>query len=131
MKKSSPHRISTEITSEKIKIVNDIDLNSLFNLNYNFDLLKGIIETLLKNQEAIQKQLDEVYSSNFDKNKEMENIEKQIKYIKDIYIDKGTFMKLESEVDKIKEHLNKSDKRIDECKIYLITYIFIYSVQKN
>ena len=131
MKKSSPHRISTEITSEKIKIVNDIDLNSLFNLNYNFDLLKGIIETLLKNQEAIQKQLDEVYSSNFDKNKEMENIEKQIKYIKDIYIDKGTFMKLESEVDKIKEHLNKTDKRIDECKIYLITYIFIYSVQKN
>ena len=128
MKKSSPHRISTEITSEKIKIVNDIDLNSLFNLNYNFDLLKGIIETLLKNQEAIQKQLDEVYSSNFDKNKEMENIEKQIKYIKDIYIDKGTFMKLESEVDKIKEHLNKTDKRIDECKIYLITYIFIYSI---
>ena len=128
MKKSSPHRISTEITSEKIKIVNDIDLNSLFNLNYNFDLLKGIIETLLKNQEAIQKQLDEVYSSNFDKNKEMENIEKQIKYIKDIYIDKGTFMKLESEVDKIKEHLNKTDKRIDECKLYLITYNFIYSV---
>ena len=128
MKKSSPHRISTEITSEKIKIVNDIDLNSLFNLNYNFDLLKGIIETLLKNQEAIQKQLDEVYSSNFDKNKEMENVEKQIKYIKDLYIDKGTFMKLESEVDKIKEHLNKTDKRIDECKIYLITYIFIYSV---
>jgi uncharacterized protein YjcR len=128
MKKSSPHRISTEITSEKIKIVNDIDLNSLFNLNYNFDLLKGIIETLLKNQEAIQKQLDEVYSSNFDKNKEMENVEKQIKYIKDIYIDKGTFMKLESEVDKIKEHLNKTDKRIDECKIYLITYIFIYSI---
>ena len=128
MKKSSPHRISTEITSEKIKIVNDIDLNSLFNLNYNFDLLKGIIETLLKNQEAIQKQLDEVYFSNFDKNKEMENIEKQIKYIKDLYIDKGTFMKLESEVDKIKEHLNKTDKRIDECKIYLITYIFIYSV---
>jgi uncharacterized protein YjcR len=128
MKKSSPHRISTEITSEKIKIVNDIDLNSLFNLNYNFDLLKGIIETLLKNQEAIQKQLDEVYSSNFDKNKEMENVEKQIKYIKDLYIDKGTFIKLESEVDKIKERLNKTDKRIDECKIYLITYIFIYSI---
>lgn len=125
---NSPHRISTELTSEKIKIINDIDLNSLFNLNYNFDLLKGIIETLLKNQEAIQKQLDEVYSSNYDKNKEMENIEKQIKYIKDLYIDKGTFMKMESEVDKIKERLNNVDKRIDECKLYLITYIFIYSI---
>ena len=56
MKKTSPHRISTEVTSEKIKIVTDIDLNALFNLNYNFDLLKGIIETLLKNQGALQKQ---------------------------------------------------------------------------
>lgn len=37
------NRISSEITQEKIKIMNDIDLNALFNLNYNFDLLKGII----------------------------------------------------------------------------------------
>ena len=116
MKKSSPHRISTELTSEKIKIVNDIDLNALFNLNYNFDLLKGIIETLLKNQEAIQRQLDDVYSSNYDKDKVIEKIEKDIKLVKEIYIDRATFKNLESEVDQIKEHLKQTDKKIEERK---------------
>jgi len=61
MKNNSPHRISTEVTTEKIKIMNDIDLNALFNLNYNFDLLKGIIEQLLKNQNALQNQIDELF----------------------------------------------------------------------
>ena len=37
---------------------NNADLNELFNFSYNFDLLKGIIETLLKNQNNLQKQLD-------------------------------------------------------------------------
>ena len=115
--KSSPHRISTELTSEKIKIVNDIDLNALFNLNYNFDLLKGIIETLLKNQEAIQKQLDEVYSCNYDKDKVIENLEKEIKLVKEVYIDRSTFKNLESEVVQIKDHLKQTDKKIEECKL--------------
>ena len=37
---------------------NNADLNELFNFSYNFDLLKGIIETLLKNQQNLQKQVD-------------------------------------------------------------------------
>ena len=37
---------------------NNADLNELFNFSYNFDLLKGIIETLLKNQNNLQRQLD-------------------------------------------------------------------------
>ena len=116
MKKTSPHRISTEITSEKIKTVSDIDLNALFNLNYNFDLLKGIIETLLKNQEAIQKQLDEVYSSNIDKDKSIEDMEKQMKSLKEVCIDRDQFKNLENEVDQIKEHLKQIDKKIEESK---------------
>ena len=119
MKKSSPHRISTELTSEKIKIINDIDLNALFNLNYNFDLLKGIIETLLKNQEAIQKQLDDIYSSNYDKDKAIENLEKEIKIVKEVCIDRGTFKNLETEVEQLKEHLKQTDKKIEECNIYI------------
>ena len=42
-KKKSSNRLSTEMTSEKIKIIKDIDLNSIFKLNYNFDVLKGLI----------------------------------------------------------------------------------------
>ena len=121
--KKSPHRISTEITSEKIKIVNDIDLNSLFKLNFNFDLLKGIIETLLKNQEAIQKQLDEIYSSNYEKDKQIENLENKIKLVKESCVDRVKFNNLEHEVDQIKVHLKQTDKKIEECKIF---FNFIY-----
>jgi len=122
--KKSPHRISTEVTSDKIKIVNDIDLNALFNLNYNFDLLKGIIETLLKNQGAIQNQLDEMYTSNEDKDKLIENMQNEIKFLKENTVKKIDFEKLESEVSDIKQHLKKSDKNIEECKF--ITFIIHY-----
>ena len=122
--KKSPHRISTEVTSDKIKMVSDIDLNALFNLNYNFDLLKGIIETLLKNQGAIQKQLDEMYTSNDDKDKLIENMQNEIKSLKETTVKKIDFEKLESEISDIKVHLKKSDRNIEECKF--ITFIIHY-----
>ena len=124
--KKSPHRISTEVTSEKIKIVNDIDLNALFNLNYNFDLLKGIIETLLKNQGALQKQLDELYSSNEDKDKTIQNIESEIKLLQETTVNINDFKELKIEVEKINNHVKQNDKKIEECN-----FIFYNSVKNN
>ena len=114
--KKSPHRISTEVTSDKIKLVNDIDLNSLFNLNYNFDLLKGIIETLLQNQGAIQRQLDDIFTSNEEKDKIIEKMEEDIK---DIKVNSTDFKNMENEVKRIKDHLKHDDKKIEECKFIL------------
>ena len=126
MKKTSPHRISTEVTSEKIKIVTDIDLNALFNLNYNFDLLKGIIETLLKNQGALQKQLDELYSSNEEKDNAIQNLEKEIKILKDTTVSRDNFKALSSVVDQINNYLKQNDKKIDECNLIIIyNYIIL------
>ena len=126
MKKSSPHRISTEVTSEKIKIVNDIDLNALFNLNYNFDLLKGIIETLLKNQGALQKQLDELYSSNEDKDKIIQDLEADIKSLKETKLYINEFNELKPEIEKMNNHLKQNDKKIEECN-----FIFYNSVKNK
>ena len=117
--KKSPHRISTEVTSDKIKLVNDIDLNALFNLNYNFDLLKGIIETLLQNQGALQRQLDDMYASNEEKDKTIEKMEEDIKLLKDAKVNRTEFKKLTTEVENIQNHLKQDDKRIDECKFIL------------
>ena len=130
MKKTSPHRISTEATSDKIKLVNDIDLNALFNLNYNFDLLKGIIETLLKNQGSLQRQLDELYSSNDDKDKLINKMENEIKILKEIKVNTADYRNLESEVEKIQNHFKQIDKKIDGCKfiIFIMQYIIIFIV---
>ena len=116
MKNNSPHRISTEITTEKIKIMNDIDLNALFNLNYNFDLLKGIIEQLLKNQNALQNQIDDLYGVNSDKDKRIEILEKEVQNLKETYITKENLKPIETDLKAIKDHLKKHDTQIDESK---------------
>ena len=116
MKNNSPHRISTEITTEKIKIMNDIDLNALFNLNYNFDLLKGIIEQLLKNQNALQNQIDDLYGVNSDKDKRIEILEKEVRHLKETYITKENLKPIETDLKAIKDHLKKHDTQIDESK---------------
>ena len=125
---TSPHRISTEITSEKIKIMNDIDLNALFNLNYNFDLLKGIIEQLLKNQNALQNQIDELFGNNGDKDKRIETLEKEVKHLKETYVNKSQLKLIETDLKEIKERLKKHDIQIQESKKYLLLlYIYKYS----
>ena len=125
---TSPHRISTEITSEKIKIMNDIDLNALFNLNYNFDLLKGIIEQLLKNQNALQNQIDELFGNNGDKDKRIETLEKEVKHLKETYVNKSQLKLIETDLKEIKERLKKHDIQIQESKKFLLLlYIYKYS----
>lgn len=113
---NSPYRISTELTSEKIKIINDIDLNSLFNLNYNFDVLKGIIEHLLTNQQKLQNQIDEIFVKDCDRDKEILNLLKDTKLLKETYVDKNSFKIVLNDIKLIKEHLKKHDEEISERK---------------
>ena len=122
MKNNSPHRISTEITTEKIKIMNDIDLNALFNLNYNFDLLKGIIEQLLKNQNALQNQIDDLYGLNSDKDQKIETLEKELKYLKETYVTKNDIKNIEIDIKSIKEHLKRHDDQIEESKNIILIF---------
>ena len=115
-KNNSPNRISTEINSEKIKIMNDIDLNALFNLNYNFDLLKGIIEQLLKNQNALQNQVDELFGSIGDRDQRIEALEKEVKYLKETYVNKSQLKEVLEDLKEIKEHLKKHDIQIEDSR---------------
>lgn len=58
-------------TPTSIKIEKDIDLNSLFNLNYNFDLLKGIIEELLNNQKNLKEKMNNIEANNILKDQQI------------------------------------------------------------
>ena len=113
-----PNIITTEMTSDKIQITNDIDLNALFNLNYNFDLLKGIIEQLLKNQNKLQNQINDLFGANGDKDKRIENLEKEVKYLKETYVNKSELKEIETDLKQIKEKLKTHDNQIEESKLY-------------
>ena len=126
---NSPHRISSELTSEKIKIIKDIDLNSLFNLSYNFDLLKGLIEHLLTNQQKLQNQIDEIYLKDGERDKNTSTILDDIKSIKENYIDKNFFNNTLNDINEFKNNIKLQEDKINECKLQYIT-IIIFSTRK-
>ena len=113
---NSPHRISSELTSEKIKIIKDIDLNSLFNLSYNFDLLKGLIEHLLTNQQKLQNQIDEMYNKDCDRDKHTNLLLNDMKLIKETYVDKDSLNPIFEEIEGIKEKLNHHEEKLSFSK---------------
>ena len=114
---NSPHRISSELTSEKIKIIKDIDLNSLFNLSYNFDLLKGLIEHLLTNQQKLQNQIDDMYKKDCERDQHTNALLDDMKLIKETYVDKNTFNPILDEINGIKEKINSHNEKFSESKL--------------
>ena len=56
-------QITNQEGEENIEIY---DLNKIFKFSYNFDILKNIIEALMKNQQKIQNELKEKHSKILD-----------------------------------------------------------------
>lgn len=72
---------------EKLEL---FDLNKIFQFSYNIDILKNLIEALIKNQQSIQKQLKS-------KNAKILDLEAQFLDLK-ILLDSGNFQSQEKEV---------------------------------
>ena len=51
--------ILTDFESGAISLSNNSDLNGLFNFNYNFELLKEVLTTVIKNQINLKNRLEE------------------------------------------------------------------------
>lgn len=56
----------------------EIDLNQLFNLNYNFDLLKNLIAGLLKSSKSNEAQIEELKERLDNKDKQISNLESKL-----------------------------------------------------
>ena len=91
---------------------NNTDLNELFNFSYNFDLLKGIIEKLLKNQQTIQKQLDAMKEDN----KELKILKNELKSTKQQMKEINEILQIDGNNENIKDRDKDMDKYIDKDK---------------
>ena len=78
----------------------EIDMNSLFNFNYNFDILKFVIEGLIKSQKNLEEQLILLSNDIFEKGKSISSIEKEIIEIK---------LNQEKEPNKVKELIERKN----------------------
>ena len=102
--------------NEKFQIIHDVDLNSLFNFTYNFDLLKGIIGNLLKNQKVLQRQIIFGNIEKKDKDKEIESLRNEIKKMKETFTTKEDLMNIQYQLNKINEVYQVLDEQTKKGK---------------
>ena len=101
MSKTDNTILIENIEPENITLVENIDLNALFNLTYNFDLLKGTISTILKNQESLKKQIENEKRKNNDQNRTIESLKSNILLLKEKYMTKELFSSTKYQIDDI------------------------------
>ena len=123
--------ILTDFETDTTSLLKSSDLNNLFNFTYNFDFLKEILTTVIKNQISLKNQLDEKYQA---QNNIIESFKKEI-----IYNKQAEQQSNESEnLGKINEKINKLEimighinKELDKSKLlfnnnYFILFYFRY-----
>ena len=103
---------------DNINFVNKIDFDVLFKLNYNLtlnfnhELIIEIIQKLLKNEQLLQIQIDNIIE---EKIKIVERLEKELQNIYDKLIDKNIIIRIESQ--------------IEESKIFLFNINSIFTIK--
>ena len=103
---------------DNINFVNKIDFDVLFKLNYNLtlnfnhELIIEIIQKLLKNEQLLQIQIDNIIE---EKIKIVERLEKELQNIYDKLIDKNIIIRIESQ--------------IEDSKIFLLNINSIFTIK--
>ena len=91
---------------------NNTDLNELFNFSYNFDLLKGIIEKLLKNQQKLQKQIDSMK----DEQKELKLLKNDLNTTKEELIKINQLFQIDDNNEKDKDKYKDKSNEVNMNK---------------
>ena len=131
-------------SSKKNLFETEIDLNSIFNLSYNFDKLKLILDTLIKNQRDQEKTLKDIKDNKLTtmekklneltEGGEMEeNTKKENQITNNNIIRNEDFNKYALYDDKDDEFLRKyqNNDKNDEVINVIIVSLFFYNIEKN
>ena len=122
---NSNNLLLSDFEPDKILLYDDVDLNALFNFSYNFDLLKGIIGTLLKNQQALQKQIQQANNENHEQNKTIIELRREIIEIQEKYTPKVEFVEVKDKMKKMNELYQAFDEESTKSKYKLYKYFNI------
>ena len=110
--------ILTELEPKQITVLNDLNVDALFNLSYNFDLLKGTITTMIKNQQNLQQQCIIENKTNNEQNQTLAALELRVKTIEDNYIDKDTFKESTDQLKEVQEKIQFQDDLLQKSKLF-------------
>ena len=90
------------------------DLNNIFNFSYNFDLLKEVLSTIIKNQVNLKNQLDERYKVQSQIFESLKGEIIEIKQNQGQFKTKDSFKITQEDYDKINERINDFEIKISQ-----------------
>ena len=102
-------KIIKDISTGYFAMVKELDLDELFKLTYNFDLLKGLITSILKNQESLKNQLDKEKEKNNEQNIIIENLKNDMEIMQEKYMTKES---VKIQINDINNKISKIDEEI-------------------
>lgn len=100
-----------EISSGNVKVIKEIDLNDIFKFSYNFDLLKGLITAILKNQENLKSKIDKERETINEQSKIIETLKNDMKSMKENSISKEQYTNINTKINEIVEQMNKTHEK--------------------
>ena len=99
--------ILTDFETGILSLSKNSDLNNIFNFAYNFDLLKDVLSTIIKNQVNLKNQIHSMNEKYRTQSQIIESTKNEIIEIKQSQMEKKETFKI------TEEDFNKINKRID------------------
>ena len=99
--------ILTDFETGILSLSKNSDLNNIFNFTYNFDLLKDVLSTIIKNQVNLKNQIHSMNEKYRTQSQIIESTKNEIIKIKQSQMEKKETFKI------TEEDFNKINKRID------------------
>ena len=113
--------ILTDFETGIISLSKNSDLNNILNFTYNFDLLKNVLSTIIKNQNNLKKNLEEKYKVQSEDiellKQEIEKIKKENGELVELKVSKNDFNELKGKINVIEEKLLQMNEALDQSKL--------------
>ncbi len=121
---NKPDIFLTDFETGIVSLSKNSDLNNILNFTYNFDLLKNVLSTIIKNQNNLKKEYDEKFQA---QSEEIELLKQELEKINEengpkgrLRVSKNDFNELKGKVNDFEDKLAQINEALDQSKLNII-----------
>ena len=118
---NKPDIFLTDFETGIVSLSKNSDLNNILNFTYNFDLLKNVLSTIIKNQNNLKKEYDEKLQT---QSEEIELLKQELEKINEengpkgrLRVSKNDFNELKGKVNDFEDKLTQINEALDQSKL--------------
>ena len=118
---NKPDIFLTDFETGIVSLSKNSDLNNILNFTYNFDHLKNVLSTIIKNQNNLKKEYDEKFQA---QSEEIELLKQELEKINEengpkgrLRVSKNDFNELKGKVNDFEDKLTQINEALDQSKL--------------